>query len=52
MASVHDSNEERPVLTLEERYVGEFLPDGLYAIQEVENPNGWLVSDASTTVEC
>ena len=51
MAPVSDSDDERPALTLEEQYVGEFLPDGLFAIQEVSNPHGWLVSDTSTTVE-
>lgn len=32
-------------------YVGSFLPGGLYAIQEVENPDGWLISDQAVPPE-
>jgi hypothetical protein len=51
MATRHDVDEEREPLTLEERYVGQFLTDEMYAIQEVENPYGWLVSDTLVVVE-
>lgn len=51
MATRFDDGDSRDPLTLEERYVGQFLTDEMYAIQEVENPYGWLVSDTLVTVE-
>lgn len=51
MATRSDPGDSRDSLTLEGRYVGQFLTDEMYAIQEVENPYGWLVSDTLVTVE-
>ena len=51
MATRTGADDGREALTLEERYVGQFLTDEMYAIQEVDNPYGWLVSDTLVTVE-